>query len=352
MGITIGEIAYLLEADIPNHVQDYQITGINILDQAKQGEISFFSNDKYRNSLDKTSASAVIVDKNEAIDDKINWIAISVDDVYHALAKILTLFSPPSEYRHKVSKTAIVRAETYIHEKSYIGHHVVVEPGATIAEGAVIMGNNYIGKNAKVGKNTKLYPGVVLLDDCIVGNNCIVHSNTVIGSDGFGYVFVENRYEKIPQIGNVVIEDNVEIGSNCSIDRASIGSTIIKQGAKLDNLIQIAHNVEIGQNTAIAAQAGVAGSSTVGDYCQIGGQVGIVGHLTISSKTKIQGQSGVTRSVKKEGTKLYGYPAIDYNNYLRSYAGFKNLPELINRVKELENQVNSIKKEHESKDNS
>jgi UDP-3-O-[3-hydroxymyristoyl] glucosamine N-acyltransferase len=352
MGITIGKIADLLDADIPHHVQDYQITGINILDQAKPGEISFFSNDRYRTLLNNTSASAVIVGKDEPIADDIKWIAITVEDVYHALAKILTLFSPPSEYRHKVSKTAIVRDDSNIHERSYIGHHVVIQPGAAIAEGAVIMGNNYVGKNAKIGANTILYPGVVLLDDCIIGENCIIHANTVIGSDGFGYVFVDNRYQKIPQIGNVIIEDHVEIGSNCSIDRASIGSTLIKKGAKLDNLIQIAHNVKIGENSAIAAQAGIAGSTTLGDYCQVGGQAGIVGHLTISSMTKIQAQSGVTRSVTKEGSKLYGYPAIEYNNYLRSYAGFKNLPELLKRVKDLENQVNSIKKEHESKDNS
>jgi len=343
MSLTVGRIANILDVSVPIATKDLPITGINILGQAKAGELSFYASDKYKSELKNTAASAVIIGANEDIKTPFNWVPIHVPDVYHALATVLNEFKTTDEFTSSISDTAVIDQNSVIENNVHIGHHVIIASQARIAEGAVLMGNNYIGPNVVIGKKTVLFPGVAVMKDCQVGQNVIIHSNSVIGSDGFGYVFLNGKYEKIPQIGNVIIEDDVEIGSNCSIDRASIGSTLIQKGAKLDNLIQIAHNVEIGANTVVAAQSGVAGSTKIGDFCQIGGQVGIVGHLKIANQTKIQAQSGVTKNIKKEGTKLYGYPAIEYNNYLRSYAAFKNLPDLMSQLHKMQKELDQLK---------
>ncbi len=343
MSLTVGRIANILDVSVPISTQDLPITGINILGQAKEGELSFYASDKYKSELKNTSASAVIIGANEDIKTPFNWVPIHVPDVYHALATVLNEFKTRDEFSSSISDTAVIDQTSILENNVHIGHHVIIAPNARINKGAVLMGNNYIGANVEIGSDTILFPGVVVMKDCKIGKNVTLHSNTVVGSDGFGYVFLNGKYDKIPQIGNVVIQDDVEIGSNCSIDRASIGSTIIQKGAKLDNLIQIAHNVEIGANTVMAAQSGVAGSTKIGEFCQIGGQAGIVGHLKIADNTKIQAQSGVTKNIKKEGTKLYGYPAIEYNNYLRSYAAFKNLPELVVKMQKMEKELEELK---------
>jgi UDP-3-O-[3-hydroxymyristoyl] glucosamine N-acyltransferase len=221
-----------------------------------------------------------------------------------------------------------------------IGPFVVVEEGAKIGDNTSLQAQVFVGKNAKIGENCTFFSGVKIYHDCEIGNNCVLHANVVIGGDGFGFApEADGTFKKVAQIGNAILEDNVEVGANSTIDRATMGSTIIRQGVKLDNLIMIAHNVEIGKNTVIAAQTGVAGSTKIGENCMIGGQVGFVGHIEVANGAKIQAQSGVARSVKKENTSLYGSPAIDYANYLRSYAVFKNLPELSKEVNLLKKQT-------------
>jgi len=344
MSLTVGRIANILDVSVPISTQDLPITGINILGQAKAGELSFYASDKYKSELKNTAASAVIIGANENLKTPFNWVPIHVPDVYHALATVLNEFKVADDFSSSISDTAVIDQTSILESEVHIGHHVIIAANAKISKGVVLMGNNYIGANVELGENTVLFPGVTVLKDCVLGKNVIIHANTVIGSDGFGYVFLNGKYEKIPQIGNVILEDDVEIGSNCSIDRASIGSTLIQKGAKLDNLIQIAHNVEIGANTVMAAQSGVAGSTKIGDFCQVGGQAGIVGHLKIANQTKIQAQSGVTKNIKKEGSKLYGYPAIEYNNYLRSYAAFKNLPDLMAEMQKMKKELDQLKK--------
>ena len=343
MSLTVGSIANILDVEVSEANFNLPITGVNILDQAKEGELSFYASDKYKSDLKRTEASAVLISSKDTLDTSFNWIPIKVPDVYFALAKILSVFKQEEIFNHSISDTAVIDDQAIISNNVHIGHHVIIGKSAKISEQVILMGNNYIGSNVEIGKNSILFPGTIVLKDCIIGQNCRIHSNTVVGSDGFGYVFVNGKYEKIPQIGNVIIEDDVEIGSNCSIDRASLGSTTIQKGAKLDNLIQIAHNVEIGSNTVMAAQSGVAGSTKIGEFCQIGGQAGIVGHLKIADQTKIQAQSGVTKTIKEKGQKIYGYPAIEYNNYLRSYAAFKNLPELIEKIQKLEKELDQLK---------
>ena len=230
---------------------------------------------------------------------------------------------------------AVFHETSKVGENVYVGAFTCVSEKVRIGDGTQIYPQVFIGKNVKIGKNCIIYSGVRIYDYCVIGDNCIVHSNTVIGSDGFGFQPTKDGYQKIPQLGNVVLENHVEIGSNCSIDRGTIGSTIIGKGTKIDNLIQIAHNVKIGQNNVIAAQAGIAGSTVIGDWNQIGGQAGIVGHIQIGNQVKIQAQSGVNNSTK-DGEILYGSPAINASDYRRNYVHFRNFTEIVKRLNNLE----------------
>jgi UDP-3-O-[3-hydroxymyristoyl] glucosamine N-acyltransferase len=249
-----------------------------------------------------------------------------------------------------ISKSASVSSDAIIGQNTFIDDFVIIKPGARIGDNTKIYGQVFIGDNVSIGNNVTLYPGVKVYHNCEIGNNTMIHANVVIGSDGFGFARdEEGKYKKIPQTGNVIIEDNVEIGSNTVIDRASIGSTIIKEGVKLDNLIQIAHNVTVGQNTAIAALTAVAGSSEVGSNCMIGGQVGISGHIQIADGTMIQGQSGVTSSVKGPNAKLYGTPAIEFQSYLKSFAYFKKLPEIVQQIRDIQTSFDIFKEKQKTK---
>ena len=224
-----------------------------------------------------------------------------------------------------------------VHEDSYIGANTVVSNGASVGQGAKIYANCFIGENAKIGDGCIIYPGVIIYDGCVIGKNCIIHSGVIIGGDGFGFSPKNSsEYQKVPQIGNVILEEGVEVGANTAIDRATIGSTRIGQGVKLDNLIQVAHNVEIGAHTVIAAQTGIAGSTKIGKNCMIGGQVGIVGHIQIADEVKIAAQSGIGSSITVPGTIVQGSPAFDIGDYKRAYVGFRKLPKLMERIDELE----------------
>ena len=343
MKITTGEIAMIVEGTIEGD-PDVMIHGPSPIDEGKPGTVSFLSNPKYEQFLYSTNASAVLVHEDFSPLMKINPSLIRVKDVGLSIAKLFEHFSTKKETNHSISDDARIDERAVLAPDISVGVFSVIQKGAKIGSGTIIHSQVFIGEDVKIGKNTVLHPGVKIGNGCEVGDNCIIHSNVVIGSDGFGFSKDDSgNYEKIPHLGNVIIEDNVEIGSNSTIDRGTIGDTVIKKGAKLDNLVHIAHNVEIGQNTVMAAQSGVAGSSKIGKDCVIGGQVGVIGHLRIADGTMIQGQSGITRNVKEKNTKWYGSPAISYQNYLRSYAHFKNLPELGKQILALQKEIERLK---------
>ena len=327
-------------------IGDFQgtISGFSPLNEATQGSISFYGNNKYLKDFEETKASVVLVDAETVVPPSYQGSTIVVDNVYLTVSKILDMLNPGLDWDEGIADSAMIADSATIGKSASVGHLTIVNKRSTIGSGTQVGDQVYIGIDCEIGKNCILYPGVRILDRSKIGDNVIIHANTVVGADGFGFApDAEGNLKKVAQVGKVIIEDNVEIGANCAIDRGSLKDTIIRQGVKLDNLIQVAHNVEIGSHTVIAAQTGIAGSTTIGDQCMIGGQVGIVGHLNIASKTSIQAQSGMIKSVKEENTQWYGYPAIPYKNYLRSYAQFKNLDDLSKRVRELEQKLDKKK---------
>ncbi len=344
MKITTGEIATIVEGTVDGD-PDVMIHGPSPIEKGKPGTVSFLSNPKYEQFLYSTNASAVLVHEDFSPLMKINPSLIRVKDVGQSIAKLFDHFSTKEVKAHHISEDAFIHEDSVIDPHISVGTYSVISKGAEIGEGTVIHSQVFIGENVKIGKNAVLFPGVKIYHDCVIGDNCILHSNVVIGSDGFGFSKDPyGNYEKIPHLGKVIVEDEVEIGSNSTVDRGTIGDTIIKKGVKLDNLVQIAHNVEIGENTVMAAQSGIAGSTKIGKNCVIGGQVGIIGHIKIADGTMIQGQSGVTKTVKEEKTKLYGSPAISYQNYLKSYAQFRSLPDIAKQIVELQKEIEKLKK--------
>lgn len=339
MTITAQALAHILGGSIEGNALA-EVNRPAKIEEATEGSIAFLSNLKYENYAYTTGASILLVSRDFVPKHPISATLIRVDDVYASVAMLLQKFGDIAQSN---AETPTVSPQAWIHDTAKIGSNVaigpfvVVEAGAIIGDNAAIFAHAYIGKNAQVGANTTFHSGVKLYHDCQVGTNCIVHANAVIGADGFGFApQADGSYQKIPQLGNVVIENNVEIGANTAIDRATMGSTVIRTGAKLDNLIQIAHNVEIGSHTVIAGLSAIAGSTKIGQRVMIGGQVGIVGHIQIADGTKIQGQSGVNATVKEPNTAIYGSPAMPYNQFLRAYAVFRKLPDLVQRVTKLE----------------
>ncbi len=319
------------------------------IEEAKPGQLAFLANPKYEEYLYTTQASVIIINNSLELKQPVSAALIRVADAYTAFATLLNTYQEmvtqqlngiqQPVFMHetaKVGSNVFIAAFTYLSENVEVGDNVKLFPGV------------FLGNNVKVGKNCILHAGVKVYNDCVLGNNVTIHSGTVIGSDGFGYAPQANgSYKKVPQIGNVVLEDFVEIGSNTCIDRATIGSTIIRSGAKLDNLIQVAHNVEVGTNTVIAAQAGVSGSTKIGNNVMIGGQAGVVGHIHIADGSKINAQSGVSKSIKTPNTAVTGSPAFDYTSALRSQAVSRNLPEMEKRISELEKLVHQLITEKE-----
>ncbi|MEN9696660.1 MAG: UDP-3-O-(3-hydroxymyristoyl)glucosamine N-acyltransferase [Bacteroidota bacterium] len=314
------------------------------IEAAKAGEISFLANPKYEEYLYQTKASVVIINESLELKSPLLATLIRVPDAYAAFATLLTKYQ-----ELKTQNLTGIQSPSYIANSAQLGENHFVAAFAYIGE-QVQIGNNVkifpnvvIGENVKIGNNVILHPGVIIYADCILGNNITIHSGTIIGSDGFGFAPKEDgSFQKVPQLGNVVIEDNVEIGSNTTIDRATIGSTIIRKGVKLDNLIQVAHNVDLGENTVIAAQTGISGSTKLGKNVMVGGQVGFAGHIHIADGVKIAAQSGVTKAVKTPQATLTGNPAGDHNTSLRAQVYMKNLPNLEKRVKELEILVSQL----------
>ncbi len=339
MQVSARQIAALLDGIITGD-PEVTISGPSKIEEGLPGTITFLANPKYKEYIYTTQAAIVLVDKTFTPDQPVIPTLIAVENVYSALAILMEKFNSGISIHSGIASTAVLHPSVILGAGVYIDDLVIIKPNVQIGDGTKIYGQVFIGDNVEIGKNVVLHPGVKVYHNCVIGNNCVIHANAVIGSDGFGFARDhEGNYKKIPQTGNVVIEDNVEIGSNTVIDRASMGSTKIKKGVKLDNLIQIAHNVTIGENTAIAAQSGIAGSTQIGTNCIIGGQVGIVGHIQIADGAMVQAQSGISASVKSANAKLYGSPAIEYTNYLKSYAHFRKLPEIVLQLRTIQTQL-------------
>ncbi|HPS95911.1 MAG: UDP-3-O-(3-hydroxymyristoyl)glucosamine N-acyltransferase [Bacteroidales bacterium] len=326
MELSAQTIADYLKGEVVGD-PDIKVKSVARIEQGKPGDLCFLANPKYENFLYSTKASVVLINKSFEPKEPVSSTIVRVDDAYQSIASILDLFnSMKSAKKSGRSWRASVAFSAKLGKGSFVGAGAYIGKKSAIGAGAQIHPQVFIGDNVSVGENSILFPGVKIYNGCVIGANCIIHSNVVIGSDGFGFAPApDGSYKKIPQTGNVVIEDDVEIGANTTIDRATMGSTVIRKGVKLDNLIQIAHNVEIGENTVIAALTGVAGSAKVGKNCQIGGQVGIAGHITVADNTRVGAQAGIMSSVKKEGETLLGSPTFDAKEYLRAYSVFKKL---------------------------
>jgi UDP-3-O-[3-hydroxymyristoyl] glucosamine N-acyltransferase len=340
MKVTAAQLAHLLEGSLegdPNATVNRPAR----IEEAGEGDFAFLDNPKYEAYAYTTGASVLLVHRSFQPVQPVKPTLIRVDDVRSCLAFLLQKFDTENHTNGTtVSEQALVHKTAKIGIGSSIGAFAVVEAGAVIGNNCTIYPQVYVGRNAHIGDGCRLFPGARVHFDCTIGDNCIVHANAVIGADGFGFALqADNTWKKVPHVGNVVIENDVEIGACTCIDRAAIGSTIIRRGAKLDNLIHIAHNAEIGCNSALAAQVGVAGSTRIGDNCQIGGQVGFAGHLSIADGTRIQAQSGLSSSVEKPNTALFGSPAIGYKDFIRSHVVFKQLPDLQKKVLELEKKI-------------
>jgi UDP-3-O-[3-hydroxymyristoyl] glucosamine N-acyltransferase len=335
MKFTAQQIADILKGEVIGNAS-IEVYKLSKIEEGVEGSLTFLSNLKYTNYLYSTKASIVIVNHSFVLENEVKTTLIKVEDAYKAFSTLLEFYNQIKlsksgiESPSFVSDSAVYGSNIYIGAFSYIGNNVVI--GSNVK----IYPNTFIGDNVKIGDNVILFSGVKIYSESIIGNNCNIHSGTIVGSDGFGFApDKEGNYSKIPQIGNVIIEDDVEIGACSTIDRATLGSTIIKKGVKLDNQIQIAHNVEIGENTVIAAQTGIAGSTKIGKGCVIGGQVGISGHLVIGDRVKIQAQSGIGRNIKSDEV-LQGSPALGYADYNKSYVHFKNLPKIVKEIDSLQ----------------
>jgi UDP-3-O-[3-hydroxymyristoyl] glucosamine N-acyltransferase len=346
MQFTAKQIAELINGKIEGD-PDVAVSSFGKLEEATEGQLAFLANPKYEDFLYTTNASIIIINDSLEVEKKLKATLIRVPDAYSSFAVILTAYSEMA----KANLTGI-QEPSYISKSAKIGENAFIGAFAYLGND-VILGDNvkiypqvFLGDHVTVGDNSVLYPGVKIHHHCVIGKSVCIHAGCVIGGDGFGYApQTDGSFKKIPQIGNVVVENNVEIGANTTIDRSTIGSTIIKCGAKLDNLIQVAHNVEIGMNTVIAAQSGISGSTKIGNNVMIGGQAGVVGHIQIADGSKINAQSGVAKSIKTPNTAVTGSPAYDYGQAIRSQILSRNLPEIEKRIQNLEQIIEQLKKE-------
>ncbi len=345
MEFNAATIAGFLKGEVEGDPETV-VNNVAKIEEGYPGALSFLANPKYEHYLYTTKSSVVLVNKSFVPSEKVKATLIKVENAYDAFASLLRLVDQARPRKKGIHPTAVIEPTATVGNDVYIGPYAYIGENCTIGDGSSVYPHVFIGDNTRLGKNCTINPGVKIYHDCVLGENCIVHAGTVIGSDGFGFAPQSDReFMKIPQLGNVVIEDNVEIGANVAIDRATMGSTIIRKGVKLDNLIQIGHNVEVGENTVMAGQTGVAGSSKIGKNCMFGGQVGISGHLKVADGVKIGAQSGVGGDVKKENSIILGYPAFDHKDFLRSSIVFRKLPELKTKVEELEKQIRLLKNE-------
>ncbi|MCG9792695.1 UDP-3-O-(3-hydroxymyristoyl)glucosamine N-acyltransferase [Flavobacterium algicola] len=342
MKFTAEQIADILEGEVVGN-PNAEVHQLSKIEEGKDGSLTFLSNPKYNHFIYTTEATITIVNKNFEPESKINTTLIKVEDAYLSFTKLLEFYDQVKGLKNGIENPVAISEGVIYGDNFYLGSFSYIGTNVTIGDNVKIYPNCYIGDNVKIGSEVTLYPGVKIYSETEIGNKCKIHSGVVIGSDGFGFApNADGSFKKIPQIGNVIIEDDVEIGAATTIDRATMGSTIIRKGVKLDNQIQVAHNVEIGENTVIAAQTGIAGSTKIGKNGMIGGQVGITGHLIIGNNVRIQAQSGVTRNIK-DNEILQGSPTFGYNDFSKSYVHFKNLPKIITEIEELKKEILNTK---------
>lgn len=344
MEFTAQQIADYLNGTIEGD-PNVKVNNFSKIEEGLSGSLTFLANPKYEHYIYNTQASIVLVNNDFTPTATVQATLVKVPNAYTALAMLMNLVEQIKTKKRGIDSTAYIASTATIGDECFIGSMAYIGEGTTIGKNCMIYPRAYVGDHVKIGDNTIIYPNTTIYDDSIIGQNCIIHAGAVIGSDGFGFAPEDGAYKKIPQIGNVVIEDNVEIGANTTIDRAVMGSTIIHNGVKLDNLIQIAHNVEVGEHTVMAAQVGLAGSTKIGKHCSFGGQVGIAGHLHITDYVQLGAQSGVMRDITDAGNKMLGSPAIPVKDQMRSNAIFIKLPEIYKTLYQLQKEVEELKKE-------
>jgi UDP-3-O-[3-hydroxymyristoyl] glucosamine N-acyltransferase len=338
MEFSAGQIAGLLEGTVDGD-DNAVVSGLSKIEEGQSNTLTFLANPKYEEHIYTTNATIAIVNKDFTPKSDLpkTLTLVRVEDAYSCFAKLLEVYNQMRQKQPQIEKNAFISETATIGKDVYIGANAYIGEDAVIADNAKIYPNTFIGDNVKVGEGTIIHPNVSIYHDCIIGKNCLIHAGAVIGADGFGFAPDEKgEFQKVPQIGNVILEDHVDIGANSTIDRATLGSTILRRGVKIDNLVQIAHNVEIGENSAMAAQVGIAGSTKIGKNVMAGGQAGISGHIKIADRTKIVAQSGIPGSIKKPDMTLMGSPGIPIDDFKRSYIGFRRLPMILKKINELD----------------
>ena len=342
MEFTAKQIAGFIQGEIEGD-ENAKINSFAKIEEGKEGAISFLSNPKYTHFIYDTESSVVLINRDLVLEKPVKTTLIRVDNAYDCVAKLLQIYQQMQPGRTGIDPKASVAENAKIGEGCYVGPFAVLEEGVEIGDNTQIYPNTVICKCTKVGCGCVIYPNVTIYHDCRVGNRVTIHSGSVIGADGFGFAPNENGYDKIPQIGIVTIEDDVEIGANTCVDRSTMGSTIVRKGVKLDNLVQIAHNVEVGENTVMSAQVGLAGSTKVGKWCMFGGQAGCAGHITVADKTFVGAQCGVISNTKGNGESLIGSPATDPKEFFRAFAVYKKLPQIYKEIAQLKRELEEMK---------
>ena len=339
MKFTAAQIAGILEGEVIGN-PNAEVFKLSKIEEGTEGSLTFLANPKYINYIYSTKATITIVNNPFEPENEISTTLIKVDDAYKSFSKLLEYYNQVKLMKSGIEQPSVISEGVTYGENLYLGSFCYIGKNVTIGKNVKIYPNSFVGDNTTIGDDCILFAGVRIYSESVIGSRCVIHSGTIIGSDGFGFAPQEDgTYNKVPQIGNVILEDDVEVGSCTTIDRATLGSTIVRKGVKLDNQIQIAHNVEIGENTVIASQTGIAGSTKIGKNCMIGGQVGIVGHITIGDNVRIQAQSGVGKSVK-DGETLQGSPSFNYGDWNKSYVHFRNLPKIVADLENLKKKTN------------
>ena len=342
MNFTASVIAEFLKGTVEGK-PEATVSDISKIEEGKPGTLSFLANPKYEKYIYDTQSSIVIVNADFQPQKAISATLVRVENAYESFAALLRLYEQSKPRKSGISKMASVSDSASLGKELYVGDFTVISENASIGDKVQLYPQVYVGDHVKIGEGTILHPGVKIYEGCVIGAQCVIHAGVIIGGDGFGFApNQDNNYEKVPQVGKVIIEDHVEIGANTTVDRATMGATVLRKGVKLDNLVMIAHNVDVDENTIIAAQSGISGSTKVGKNCMFGGQVGLIGHINIASGVKIAAQSGITKDIKEEGIVIQGSPAFEFGPYQRSYLLFRNLPKLREQISELERKVDGL----------
>jgi len=348
MNFTAAMIADFLKGSIEGNPET-SVNDVTKIEEGRSGTLSFLANPKYEKYIYETQSSVVIVNEDFTPQKEVTSTLIRVKNAYESFAALLRLYEQSKPKKKGISKLASISSSAILGEEVYVGDFTVVSDQVTLGNEVQLFPQVYIGDNVSIGEGSVIHPGVKIYEGTVIGAHCVIHAGAIIGGDGFGFApNQENNYEKVPQVGKVIIEDHVDVGANTTIDRATMGATVLKKGVKLDNLIMIAHNVEVGENTVMAAQTGISGSTKIGKNCMFGGQVGLIGHITIANGVKIAAQSGITKNITQEGIVVQGSPAFEFGPYQRSYSLFRNLPKLREQIIDLERKVADLSPEFRS----